>query len=411
MTQLTTWTALTLCIALTACTTTDKFSFIRVAQTTDPNTGRLLIPPEAPVLSDGLALNYASSVASVLRCKFNGTRIANEVASTVQVTLAGAGLTSVVAGTVEGNPFNVVTFVFEPNSLPPVTLQRVTAPIETDEQQTVVEQEFITAGLTPLFFAPVFDVNQQINIAACRAGAVNGILLPGTPLGAIPLPNVTPGAAQTGSHLFSTDSSHGSFRGSSSHTTGLGGTETSFSDGTIVIDAQETLSAVRGAKNFGSKAVSHRRVKQGNIQVVQQAHYGWLERVLPDAILVENFDGFPSDVQVVMGKATQFGKKDPEDEGTGSELMKVVQTNSEVFGVSLKKSRLVATFGAPLGNSAQLLNAFVEVFNPQSRRLARVPIVDVGPAEPLSAQIDLTLSLDQFLKTNGSAEVSFRIVV
>lgn len=94
MTQLTNWTALTLCIALTACTTTDKFSFIRVGQTIDPNTGRLLIPPEAPVLSDGLALNYASSVASVLRSKFNGTRIANEVASTVQVTLAaiaGAG--------------------------------------------------------------------------------------------------------------------------------------------------------------------------------------------------------------------------------------------------------------------------------------------------------------------------------
>jgi hypothetical protein len=80
-------------------------------------------------------------------------------------------------------------------------------------------------------------------------------------------------------------------------------------------------------------------------------------------------------------------------------LLKVVQTNSEVFGVALKQSRLSATFGAPLRNSAQLLNAFVEVFDPQSRRLARVPIVDVGPAETLSAQIDLTLALDQFLKT------------
>ena len=29
---------------------------------------------------------------------------------------AGAGLVSVVAGTVEGNPFNVVSFVFEPKS-------------------------------------------------------------------------------------------------------------------------------------------------------------------------------------------------------------------------------------------------------------------------------------------------------
>jgi hypothetical protein len=65
-----------------------------MGQTTDPKTSRLLNPAQAPILSDGLALNYASSVATILRDKFNGTRIANEVASTVQVTLAalaGAG--------------------------------------------------------------------------------------------------------------------------------------------------------------------------------------------------------------------------------------------------------------------------------------------------------------------------------
>ena len=96
------------------------------------------------------------------------------------------------------------------------------------------------------------------------------------------------------------------------------------------------------------------------------------------------------------GKATQFGKHDSEDDGTGSEFLKVVQTNSDVFGVSLKRSRLVATFGSDLGNSAQLLSAAVEIFNPESRRFACVPIVDVGPAEHLSAEIDLTLALDQF---------------
>jgi hypothetical protein len=111
MKQLPKWAALALGIALTACTTTDKYSFIRVEQTTDPNTGRLLLSPEAPVLSDGLALNYASSVASVLRSKFNGTRITNEVASTIQVTLAalaGAGAAfdfgaSIVAGLALGS--------------------------------------------------------------------------------------------------------------------------------------------------------------------------------------------------------------------------------------------------------------------------------------------------------------------
>jgi len=88
------WVVAILSLALTACTTTDKFSFTRLGQTFDPNTGQLIDPTAPPKLSDGLALNYASSVANALRAKFNGTRIANEVAATVQVTLAalaGAG--------------------------------------------------------------------------------------------------------------------------------------------------------------------------------------------------------------------------------------------------------------------------------------------------------------------------------
>ncbi len=324
---------------------------------------------------------------------------------------AGAGLTSVVAGTVQGIPFNVVSFVFEPSSLPQITLHQLTDPIDTDDQQAAAESRLTASGLMPLFFAPVFAANQQINIAACRAAAVNGFIPPASPLAAVLPPSPTPGATQIESKPFSTDSSHGSFRGSSSNTTGLTGTETSLSDGTVVIDAQETLTAIRGSTNFGSKTVRQHRVKQGNTQTVQSAQYCWLARVLPDSLLVENFNGFPSDVQVVSCKATQFGKHDSEDEGTGSAFLKVTQTNSDVFGASLKRSRLVATFGSDLSNSAQLLAASVEIFNPQSGRFARVPIVDVGPAEHLSAEIDLTLALDQFLKTDGSAQVQFRIVV
>jgi hypothetical protein len=325
---------------------------------------------------------------------------------------AGAGLVSVVAGTVEGNPFNVVSFVFEPKALPPISLQRISAAVDTDEQRTAVQNELASAGLTALFFAPVFDANQQINIAVCRTGAVDGLLPAGTPLGAIQGPTVVSGATPLDFSAFSTETSHGSFRGSSSNTTGLSGRRTNFSDGTVIIEAQETLSAVRGAKNFGSKIVEQRRVLQGNTQTVQQGKYCWLDRELADALLVESFSGFASDVQVVGAKATQFGKKDTQDEGTGSELLKVVQTNSDVFGASLKLSRLVATFGAPLSKSTQLLNASVEIFNPdsQSRRFARVPIVDVGPGENQPAEIDLTLALDQFLKTHGSAHVLFRIV-
>ena len=65
---------------------------------------------------------------------------------------AGAGLISVVAGTVEGNPFNVVSFVFEPKVLPPISLQRISAAVDTDEQRTAVQNELASAGLTALFF-------------------------------------------------------------------------------------------------------------------------------------------------------------------------------------------------------------------------------------------------------------------
>src|SRR5271156_5539168 len=88
------WTAAILTAVVTGCTNAEKYSFIRQGQTYDQRTGQLANPLEPPALSDGLALNYASSVATALRCQFNGTRLTNEVATTLQVTLAalaGAG--------------------------------------------------------------------------------------------------------------------------------------------------------------------------------------------------------------------------------------------------------------------------------------------------------------------------------
>jgi hypothetical protein len=82
-----------LCFALSACSTVDHYSFIRYGETPDPTTQQF-DPTAIPPLSDVLALNYASSVASILRCKFTGARIAREVSSTAQVALAalaGAG--------------------------------------------------------------------------------------------------------------------------------------------------------------------------------------------------------------------------------------------------------------------------------------------------------------------------------
>src|ERR1700738_2107951 len=65
---------------------------------------------------------------------------------------AGAGLISVVAGTVEGNAFNVVSFVFESKVLPTIYLQRIRAAGDTDAHTTAAQKELGSAGLTALFF-------------------------------------------------------------------------------------------------------------------------------------------------------------------------------------------------------------------------------------------------------------------
>jgi hypothetical protein len=207
------------------------------------------------------------------------------------------------------------------------------------------------------------------------------------------------------------DPTSGSFAGNSSTTTGLQGTVTTFVDGTVVRNGTETLSASRNGASLGTKAVPQVRTKKNGVELVQQAGYCWQQRLLSDAVLADHVAGFPAGTDVRKGKATEFGKHDTQDEGTGSPLLKVVQTNSEVIGCSLKQSILSAVFGTPLGSKPDLLNAQVEIFNPANGRFARVPIVDVGPAERLEAVIDLTFELDKFLGTQGSAQVQFRIII
>src|SRR5688500_18503881 len=75
----------TLSLALAACTSTERYSFIGYGKrpsATGPNL-------EAVVLNDQLALLYASNVATVLRCRFTGARITREISSSLQVILAG----------------------------------------------------------------------------------------------------------------------------------------------------------------------------------------------------------------------------------------------------------------------------------------------------------------------------------
>jgi len=75
----------TLSFALAACTTSDKYSFLHYGRTPAANATDL----ETPVLSDQLALLYASNVATILRSRFTGARITREISSSLQVILAG----------------------------------------------------------------------------------------------------------------------------------------------------------------------------------------------------------------------------------------------------------------------------------------------------------------------------------
>src|ERR1700730_9958666 len=78
--------ALILCFSLSACET-QTYSFVRMGHTLDSRGN--YDPHISPKLSDALAINYADSVATLLRAKFTGARIANEVGRTAQVVLAG----------------------------------------------------------------------------------------------------------------------------------------------------------------------------------------------------------------------------------------------------------------------------------------------------------------------------------
>ena len=357
---------------------------------------------------------------------------------------ASNALLQVVAGTQDGVPFNLTEFQFTTENLPAVSFTPVTQPIDTSDQQDAMCAQIEAGGKTLLFFAPIFDQssapafdpNLAPMIAVCRDGPVAAI----TPVGGVsvnvPAPNAPEGVAEKEEFTtkpskgavsvnvpapnapegvaekkeFTTKPSKGAFRGNSSETSGLHGETTIFVDGTEIITATERLAAVRG-KNLGPKDAQQVRTSKNKVTVIKQAGYCWQDRTLSDVVLVEDFAGFAAGTPFRTGKSTQFGKFDNIDEGTGSELLKVVQTNSDVFGCSLKKSILVASFGTPLGNKPALLRAQVEIFNKATGRFARVPIVDVGPAERLEAVIDLTFALDKFLGTDGSAKVQFRIVV
>jgi hypothetical protein len=209
-----------------------------------------------------------------------------------------------------------------------------------------------------------------------------------------------------------TSSSTDNGKGAST-TTGLDGQILRTDDGAEVTDASETLTAKREGHSLGlPRTVRQVRTKRGNITSAHQPDYCWGSRQLPDAELVEDHPGFDDENGVFSGRATFFGKSDKEDEGTGSPAFGTVQTNSSVFGISLKRARLLDEGLATQDNDRGLhptekgLRARVEVFFPGTRRLVRLPLVDEGPGARINAIADLTVAATVFLQKMTEDEVT-----
>jgi hypothetical protein len=191
-----------------------------------------------------------------------------------------------------------------------------------------------------------------------------------------------------------------------SKTSGLQGKIRAPAPGVEVIDATETLTAFRDGKSFGpAKSARQTRTKSAGATVIEQPEYCWGTRSLPNAELVDTSPGLDGG-GAFSGKATFFSKGDTEDEGTGSAIFGTVQTDSSVFGISLKKARLLE-LGLAIEQKGVLhptdkgLRAVVEVFFPSTGRLARLPLVDVGPGNTGAARTavaDLTVAAAAFLQ-------------
>jgi hypothetical protein len=236
--------------------------------------------------------------------------------------------------------------------------------------------------------------------AHALAAAVNG----GQPVGA-PVP-------------FTTKPSPSGDEYGSSLTSGLRGTKQNYTDGSSVIEATESLRAERDGWQATLTAVQ-RRIEKSGVITIDQRNYSYHKRQLPTSWAWRELAAFPavpdgfnaSNIRTV--EASQFGKNDREDEGTGSALMGLIQTNSEVFGASIKASALARVFGSGWRTNDKRLDAIIEVLF--RSRIVRVPLVDVGPHEdtPMRKypEVDLTWACDQFLGTQGQATVKYRVLL
>jgi hypothetical protein len=207
----------------------------------------------------------------------------------------------------------------------------------------------------------------------------------------------------------------------SSLTSGLKGTEQDFSDGSSIIEASEALRAERVGGFRGTLTGFQRRVEKNGVITIEQCNYSYGKRQLPLSTIWRQASEFPTvpdgftDTAVRSVVASQFGKNDHDDEGTGSPIMGLIQTNSEVFGASIKASAMSRVFGPSWKTNPKRLDALVEVLFPKLKRLVRVPLVDIGPHEDMPSsrypEVDLTWACDRFLGTEGHADIQYRVLL
>lgn len=202
-----------------------------------------------------------------------------------------------------------------------------------------------------------------------------------------------------------------------SYTFGSTRVTTKYSDGTEVLIGGELIYAKRGDELLGQQAATQIMVAQGKTRVVDQLGYSYQPRQLPHVHLLDDTALPDGDGEFEQTPVTWFGKGDTEDEGFGDGAFMLVQTNSDLFGASVKRSRLMRLFGKDYPHNIRRLTAIVEVYNPQSRRLARLPLVDVGPQEMENGkhypvELDLTRAAYVYLQGAGNdiGNVKFRVL-
>jgi hypothetical protein len=223
---------------------------------------------------------------------------------------------------------------------------------------------------------------------------------------------------------FSTEQSTSHNYNGHSTTEGLHGTLQKYDDGSIVIEATEVLIAYRKDIGLSQTLTAFcRRTQKCNEITVEQANYSYKGRQLAPSSLFLQSNGIPigapvgfEGTPVRTAKATRFGKHDKEGEGTGTPYMGLIQTNSELFGASVKMSVIKKIFGQRWTKNDKRLTAMVEIFfarKGQHGRMVRVPLVDVSPAEKAKSRIEvgLTWACDQFLETEGGAKIQYRLLL